>query len=95
MPNVERLGDPNVAGGIALVGAGTVFANGRPVILPGNPVTQHPCCGQSGCDIHCNAKTKGGSSTVFAESLPVIHVDDIDTCGHKRSSPSPDVIVGA
>ena len=93
MPNVERLGDVNVAGGIALVGAATVFVNSKNVILPGNPVTPHPCCGQPGCDIHCNAETMGGSPSVFAESKPVIHVNDVDTCGHKRSSPSPDVFV--
>ena len=95
MPNAERFGDPNIAGGIALVGASTVYINNRKAMLPDKPVTQHRCCGQPGCDIHCNARTKGGSSTVFADGKKVIHVNDHDTCGHKRSSPSPDVIVGA
>jgi len=96
MPNVERFGDPNTAGGI-IVGpcASTVITNGRPTSLPGDSVTPHPCCGQPGCSVHCSAVTTGGSSTVFAEGKPVIHVNDNDSCGHKRSSPSPDVFVGA
>ncbi len=93
MPSVARFGDINVAGGVALGGAKTVFVNGRPMMIPKQTVTPHPCCGQSGCDIHCNAKTQGGSPTVQVEGSPVLHVDDVDTCGHKRSSPSPDVFV--
>ena len=91
MPNVERHTDPNTAGGQAIGGAGTVFVNNLNVMLPAQPVTPHPCCGSPGCDIHCNAKTQGGSSTVFAENKPV---NDVDTCGHKRSGPSPNVFVG-
>jgi len=94
MPNVERNGDENIAGGIALQGAKTVFVNGVNIMLPGMIVTPHKCCGWTGCDIHCVAKTKGGSSSVFAEGLSVIHVLDIDTCGHQRSNPSPNVFVG-
>lgn len=94
MPNVERHTDPNTAGGLAIGGATTVFVNNLNVMLPDQPVTPHPCCGSPGCDIHCNAKTMGGSSTVFAENQAVIHVNDYDTCGHKRSSPSPNVFVG-
>ena len=93
MPRVERNGDINVAGGVALQGAITVIANGKRVMLPNMPVTPHPCCGQPGCGIHCNARTKGGSPTVIAEGKRVIHVNDYDTCGHKRSTPSPDVFV--
>ena len=93
MPAVERLGDINVAGGVALGGAKTVFVNGRPMMIPHQIVTPHPCCPNDGCDIHCNARTQGGSSTVVVEGKPVIHTDDNDTCGHKRSSPSPDVFV--
>jgi len=93
MPNVERNGDPNTGGGIATQGAQTVFANGKRVMLPNMPVTPHNCCGQDGCQIHCVATTTGGSPTVIVEGRPAIHVNDIDTCGHKRSSPSPDVFV--
>ena len=94
MSNVERNGDPNVAGGIALQGAISVLVNGKLMMVPGMPVTPHACCGQPGCGIHCSAQTSGGSSSVIVEGLPVIHLADIDTCGHKRSDPSPDVIVG-
>ena len=90
MPKIERNGDANVAGGIAQQGAQTVFANGKNVMLPGMPVTPHRKGGK-----HKVARTKGGSSTVFAEGLPVIHVNDFDTCGHKRSAGSDDVFVGA
>ena len=95
MPNVERNNDINTAGGMAIGGAPTVIVNGQSIMLPNQTVTPHPCCGSPGCGIHCNARTMGGSSTVIAESQAVIHVNDHDTCGHKRSSPSPDVIVGA
>jgi len=93
MPNVERRYDVNTGGGLASGGADTVFANGKQVMLPYQMVTPHECCGSDGCTIHCSATTQGGSSTVFAEGQPVIHVEDVDSCGHKRSSPSPDVFV--
>jgi len=43
MPNVVRKGDVNAAGGVATVGAGTVKCEGSAVMLPGSPVTPHPC----------------------------------------------------
>lgn len=89
MPNVERNGDMNTGGGIATEGAKTVFVNGKRIMLPGMPVTPHDDCD----DDHCDALTQGGSDTVFAEGLPVIHVNDVDTCNHKRSTPSPNVFV--
>ena len=95
MPNVERHVDPNTAGGLAIGGSPNVFVNGKNIMLPNQPVTPHPCCPSDGCSKHCNAKTQGGSSTVFANGKPVIHVNDVDTCGHKRNGPSPDVFVGA
>jgi len=89
MPKVERNGDMNTGGGIAQMGATTVFVNGKQIMLPGQPVTSH------GESPHDNPRTQGGSSTVFADNQKVIHENDIDTCGHKRSSPSPDVFVGS
>jgi len=87
MPNVERKYDPNTAGGRILGPcAPTVITNGRPTSLVGDLVSPHPPCG-----IHCAARTTVGSPSVIAEGLPVIRVIDIDTCGHKRSDPSPDV----
>jgi len=95
MPNVVRKGDINVAGGVALGGAGTVFAEGAPVMLPGEPVTPHPCCGAPGCSSHCSAKTVGGSSTVLCEGRPVLHNGTIDSCGHNRRTFAATVFVGA
>lgn len=94
MANVVRQGDINVAGGVALVGASTVFADGMNVMLPGSPVTAHGCCGYPGCQPHCNATTAGGSSTVFAEGKPVLTSEDFDTCGDKRQTFAPTVFVG-
>lgn len=95
MLNVERNGDANTAGGVAIGGATTVFVNNQNVMIPGQSVTSHPCCESPGCGGHCNATTTGGSSTVFVENSPIVHVNDYDTCGHKRNNPSPDVFVGA
>lgn len=89
-----RSGDINAAGGIAVGGATTVFAEGLPVMLPAQTVTPHGCCGARGCDIHCFAVTVGGSSTVFVEGRPVITTIDIDSCGHKRQTFAPTVFVG-
>lgn len=90
---VVRRGDVNDAGGVAMKGASTVLANGRPIVYPGTRVSPHPCCGAKGCGKHCSASTTGGSGTVFVEGKPVIRVGDSDTCGHSRASGSPNVMV--
>ena len=94
MPKAERKGDANTAGGV-ITGpcAPSVLINGRPASVPGDSVTPHPCCGRPGCGAHCGARTTGGSPTVFAEGKPVIRKGDSDTCGHARSTSSPDVFV--
>lgn len=95
MPAIVRRGDANSAGGVVTGPcAPSVLVNGRPVSVPGDNVTPHPCCGRRGCGSHCSAKTKGGSGTVFAEGRPVILVGNTDTCGHGRIMGSPDVFVG-
>lgn len=94
MANVVRRGDTNTAGGVALEGATKSFAQGNAIMQPHQPVTPHPCCGAPGCGAHCSARTKGGSSKVFVEGLPVIHTEDFDTCGHKRNTHAPKVFVG-
>ena len=48
MPAVQRVGDADGAGGVASGGVGSVRVNGRPVIVDGNSVSAHPCCGQRG-----------------------------------------------
>lgn len=95
MPNVVRAGDINAAGGAAQIGAGTVKCEGAAVMQPNMPVTGHPPCGAPGGEPHCNAKTTGGSSTVSCEGKPVVHANDIDTCGHKRQTSASTVSVGA
>lgn len=94
MPNVVRKGDINAAGGVCQLGASTVKCEGSLVGHPGSPVSPHPPCGQDGQDIHCNAQTLGGSSTVKCEGKPVLHSNDIDSCGHKRQTFAATVTVG-
>jgi uncharacterized Zn-binding protein involved in type VI secretion len=91
MPAVQRQGDPNTSGGINTSGVGSVRVNGRLIVVPGIGVTPHPCCGQSGCGIHCSAVTSGGSGTVRAGGRPVIRDGDSDTCGHSRTAGSASV----
>ena len=92
MPQVERLGDVNTAGGRAQVGVSSVLVNSKPIIVNGNPVTPHrPCPNPS---IHCHAKTANGLATVLADGIPVNRVGDSDTCGHPRAVGSPNVIAG-
>lgn len=89
MPNVQRVGDPNTAGGIVTSGVPTVRANGRLVVIPAQPVTPH------GLGIHASPVTAGGSATVRAGGAPVIRTGvDLDTCGHARAAGSPNVRVG-
>jgi uncharacterized Zn-binding protein involved in type VI secretion len=91
MPAVQRQGDPNGAGGVNTSGVASVRVNGRPIVVPGIGVTPHPCCGQSGCGIHCSAVTSGGSGSVRAGGRPVIRDGDSDTCGHNRTAGSSTV----
>lgn len=92
---VQRVGDRNSAGGVVLNGDDTVLINGRAVAIQGASVSPHPCCGALGCPpTHCNAKTQSKASEILVNGVPVVLTDDIDTCGHPRSSGSPDVFVG-
>lgn len=92
MPAVQRVGDANTAGGVAQGGVGSVRINGRAVIVDGNSVTPHPCCGQRGCpSIHCSATTAGGISSVKAGGIPINVTGNADTCGHPRAGGSGDV----
>lgn len=94
MPAVQRVGDANDAGGVAQGGVGSVRVNGRAVIIPGNSVTAHPCCGRRGCPpVHCSAVTTGGSGSVKAGGSPIIRTGDSDSCGHARAGGSGDVRV--
>lgn len=94
MPATQRVGDANTVGGVAQKGIATVRVNGRPIIVNGNPVTPHPCCGRRRCpSVHCSASTANGSGNVRAGTISVVRTGDSDTCGHARSGGSPDTRV--
>jgi uncharacterized Zn-binding protein involved in type VI secretion len=96
MPAVQRVGDADGAGGVASGGVGSVRVNGRAVIVNGNSVSAHPCCGRKGCPpIHCSATTAGGSGSVRAGGIPVVYTGASDTCGHARAGGSDNVRVAA
>ena len=92
---MQRIGDQNSAGGVILNGDSSVLINGRAVAVQGASVSAHPCCGQRGCPpTHCNARTQANNSTVLVNGIPLVLNGDVDTCGHPRTSGSPDVLVG-
>ena len=96
MPAVQRVGDANDSGGVANGGVDSVRVNNRAVIVDGNSVSSHPCCGQKRCPpIHCNAVTASGSGTVRASNKPIQYTGAADTCGHTRSGGSDSVRVAA
>jgi uncharacterized Zn-binding protein involved in type VI secretion len=95
MPAVQRKGDTNSVGGVAMQGIDSVKINGRPVVVNGMPVSPHPCCGQKGCPpIHCNAVTANGNGTVRAGGIPIVTDGCVDSCGHPRVNGSPTVNIG-
>jgi uncharacterized Zn-binding protein involved in type VI secretion len=95
MASVQRVGDTNSAGGVALGGGSSgVFVNGRSVVVEGTPVTAHTCCGRRGCAAHCGPVTTSGSRTVKVGGIPLIYTGSADTCGHPRVGGSPNVTVG-
>ncbi len=81
MPKLSRKGDKNTTGGQIIRGAGTVFANGKPVGLHQSKITPHDP--KKNKNPHNNASTTEGSPTVFAEGDPVLRVGSGNTCGHK------------
>jgi uncharacterized Zn-binding protein involved in type VI secretion len=93
--SVQRVGDPNVVGGVIIEGDPTVLVNFRPIATLGAPVTPHPCCGAKGCPpIHCAAITTTTNYTVLVKGRPVVTAGDVDTCGHPRSIGSTNVFIG-
>lgn len=91
---VQRVGDPNVGGGLITAGDPTVLVNGRPIAVLGSPVSPHPPCGARGGHAHCIAHTTATNYTVLVNGKPVITSGSIDTCGHPRAVGSFDVIIG-
>lgn len=95
MPGIQRVGDANGAGGVASGGVSSVRVNGRAVIVNGNGVSAHPCCGRKGCPpIHCSATTSNGVGSVKAGGIAIVVTGAADTCGHARSGGSGDVRIG-
>lgn len=93
--SVQRIGDPNVVGGIILTGVPTVLVNGRPIATIGARVSPHPCCGAKGCPpTHCAAITTSTNYSVLVNGRPVVTAGDVDTCGHPRGIGSTDVLIG-
>lgn len=93
MPRVQRIGDPNTAGGVIIDGVGSVRINGRPVAVVVAHVSPHPCCGRKGCGKHCHATVNRGSSSVRAGGRAIIYNGIVDSCGHVRTVGSPNVNV--
>jgi uncharacterized Zn-binding protein involved in type VI secretion len=93
MPGVQRVGDPNSGGGIA-VGPGhtNVLVNGRPALIPATPFTPHIGCNPK-FPIHCIGVVgiTGMSKSVFANGIPLVLDGGSDSCKHSRKLGSFDV----
>jgi uncharacterized Zn-binding protein involved in type VI secretion len=93
MGMAHRVGDPNTEGGVALVGAGTVFINGIPAAKEGNPVSCHPPFGPLHCPDADIVKMTTGH-LVYIEGVPAITEGDVDSCGHARAAGSGNTNIG-
>ena len=94
MPGVQRVGDPNSGGGIALgPGHNNVLINGRPALIPATPFTPHIGCNPKK-PIHCVGVVaiSGTSRSVFANGQPLVLNGSQDSCfSHKRAGGSSNV----
>jgi uncharacterized Zn-binding protein involved in type VI secretion len=93
MPGVQRVGDLNAGGGVALgPGHNNVLINGRPALIPQTPFTPHIGCKPS-FPIHCvgAVAVTGNSPSVFANGDPLVVDGAKDSCFHGRTSGSKDV----
>jgi uncharacterized Zn-binding protein involved in type VI secretion len=94
MPGVQRVGDPNSGGGIALgPGHNNVLINGRPALIPATPFTPHIGCNPKK-PIHCVGVVaiSGTSRSVFANGQPLVLDGGKDSClSHSRKGGSPNV----
>lgn len=78
----------SVTGGTNIVGSPNVFVNDKPAVRIGDSVLPH------GRRQHNTAVMATGSSTVFANSIPVSRNGDIANCGHSSAGGSSDVFAG-
>jgi uncharacterized Zn-binding protein involved in type VI secretion len=92
-PGVQRVGDFNSKGGIALgPGHDNVLINGRPALKPNTPFTPHIGCNPK-FPIHCAGVVgiMGGSPSVRANGIPLVVDGDKDSCMDARQGGSPNV----
>jgi uncharacterized Zn-binding protein involved in type VI secretion len=95
MPPVQRLSDSNNAGGVInTIVQQTVYANGLLISINNSQGTTHPPGPLVPVHVQGVWSTQNGSSTVFAEGIPVNRTGDADSCGHNRIGGSPTVIAG-
>jgi uncharacterized Zn-binding protein involved in type VI secretion len=93
MSGVQRVGDPNSGGGIAVgPGHNDVLVNGRPAAIPGTPYTPHIGCSPDD-PIHCFGLIAigGTARTVYANGIPLVIDGAKDMCSHSRIAGSFDV----
>ena len=93
MPGVQRVGDLNAGGGVALgPGHTNVLVNGRPALLPNGPFTPHIGCNPK-FPIHCAGvvAVSGNARTVKANGIPLVIDGAKDSCFHGRTAGSPNV----
>ena len=93
MPGVQRVGDLNSKGGVALgPGHNNVLINGRPALKPNTPFTPHIGCYPT-FPIHCVGVVgiMGGSPSVRANGVPLVTDGDKDSCMDGRQGGSRNV----
>lgn len=93
MPGVQRVGDLNAGGGVALgPGHNNVLINGRPALIPLTPFTPHLVCSPKS-PLHCAGlvAVMGTATTVKANGQPLVIDGSKDSCFHGRIAGSPDV----
>lgn len=91
--SVQRVGDPNSGGGIAIgPGHNNVLINNRPALKPNTRYTPHSGCGPSN-PIHCTGvvAVSGNATRVRANGQPLVLTGATDQCSHKRAAGSRDV----
>ena len=83
---MQRVGDPNAAGGIILSGVPTVLVNFRPIAVLGSKVGPHAKYPGAFCTAN--------QFTVLANFKPVCTSSTVDTSGYGRVAGSFNVVVG-
>ena len=83
---VQRVGDPNSAGGIIITGVPSVLVNFRPIAVLGSKVGPHA----KNAGAFCTATP----FTVLANLKPVCTSATVDTSGYGRVAGSFNVVIG-